>query len=180
MAQYYAQLVARLNDLLRQDTPMAKIFARAEGLSGVKRVYLAQGVLLVCAVYMIFGMAASLICSCVGFLYPAYKSIIALETHTPEDDTKWLTYWVVFAVFSVVEFWVDIIFSYFPFYWLAKVVFLIWCMLPIPGNGSMYIYGHVIRPVFMKHRAQIDSAITSVTGRATNLINRLDGDAHRD
>ena len=50
-----------------------------------------------------------------------YISIKALESVNKDDDTKWLTYWVVFALFSVVEFFSDIIFSWFPFYWLVKV-----------------------------------------------------------
>ena len=38
------------------------------------------------------------------FAYPAYCSIKALETLNKQDDKKWLTYWVVFAFFSVLEF----------------------------------------------------------------------------
>ena len=38
------------------------------------------------------------------FLYPAYWSIKALETSDVKDDRKWLTYWVVFAFFSVLEY----------------------------------------------------------------------------
>lgn len=45
----------------------------------------------------------------------------ALETPKKEDDTKWLTYWVVFAVFTIVEFFSDYILCWFPVYWLFKV-----------------------------------------------------------
>ena len=45
----------------------------------------------------------------------------ALESSKKEDDTRWLTYWVVFALFSVTEFFSDILLSWFPLYWLAKV-----------------------------------------------------------
>ena len=44
-----------------------------------------------------------------GFLYPAYCSIKALESSVKNDDTQWLTYWVVFAFFSVVEYFADFI-----------------------------------------------------------------------
>lgn len=54
-------------------------------------------------------------------LFLAITSINALESRDKNDDTKWLTYWVVFAFFSTIEFFSDIIFSWFPFYWLAKV-----------------------------------------------------------
>ena len=44
-----------------------------------------------------------------SFAYPAYCSIQALETKTKGDDTQWLTYWVVFAAFSVIEYFADFI-----------------------------------------------------------------------
>lgn len=39
----------------------------------------------------------------IGIVYPAYMSFKAIESSTKEDDTQWLTYWVVFASFSVLE-----------------------------------------------------------------------------
>ena len=45
----------------------------------------------------------------------------AIETKEKDDDTKWLTYWVVFAVFTILEYFSDLIVGWFPLYWLAKV-----------------------------------------------------------
>ena len=52
-----------------------------------------------------------------------------------EDDTKWLTYWVVFALFSVFEFFSDFIFSWFPLYWLVKVYVIYSTTLAFPLNN---------------------------------------------
>lgn len=59
---------------------------------------------------------------CVPLLSPHFlHSIKAIESATKDDDTKWLTYWVVYGVFSVAEFFADIFLSWFPFYYIGKV-----------------------------------------------------------
>lgn len=76
----------------------------------------------------------------------------AVETHDKSDDTKWLTYWVIFACFSTVEFFSLYIVKIIPFYWLLKCIFFVWCMAPIENNGSVVMYHKVIRPYFLKHQ----------------------------
>jgi len=57
-----------------------------------------------------------------GFIYPAYQSIKAISSEGTADDTQWLTYWVVFSGFTVLEFGLDIILHYLPFYYLLKLI----------------------------------------------------------
>lgn len=67
---------------------------------------------------------------CVGFIYPAYASYKALESKSPVAHAQWLTYWVVFSLFTVVEYFADFVISWIPFYYLAKLAFVLWLQLP--------------------------------------------------
>lgn len=47
--------------------------------------------------------------------------IKAIESPSKDDDTVWLTYWVVYALFGLAEFFSDLLLSWFPFYYMGKV-----------------------------------------------------------
>ncbi|OQR69147.1 receptor expression-enhancing protein 5 isoform 1 [Tropilaelaps mercedesae] len=139
-------------------TCLGDSFNKDRRLQPVYCIVAVLGVLALVSLYMIFGYFAAFICNFVGFVLPAYWSMSAIETSDKQDDTKWLTYWVVFAAFSVLDFFADGIFTYFPFYWLAKVIFLAWCFAPVTENGSHRIYHKMLRPYFLKKQAVIEKA----------------------
>ena len=45
----------------------------------------------------------------------------AVESANKDDDTQWLTYWVVYAAFRIVEYFSYTFLSWFPLYFLLKV-----------------------------------------------------------
>lgn len=172
MSQYYQLLVNKLDTIVHDNkSQLTPYFEKVEKMTGVKRIYLAQALLGVLSLYLIVGKAAQFVCNLIGFVYPAYKSLVALESSNKEDDSKWLTYWVVFAAFSVVEFFSDSLMSWFPFYWLAKVVFLLWCSADIPANGSSLIYNRFIRPIFLQHKSKLQAASSNGSSPAKNKEN---------
>lgn len=149
--------------------PALKKYAEmVEEKTKVNVEYFAVGFLAVMAVCIFSGFMASPITNFVGFVYPAYCSIAAIESAGTEDDTQWLTYWVVFAFFCVLENFTDYILYWIPFYYAIKVTFLVWCMIP-KYEGAKVVYNVVIKPVFQKHESAIDAALNAMNPE--HLIN---------
>ncbi|XP_029663874.1 receptor expression-enhancing protein 5-like isoform X2 [Formica exsecta] len=144
-----------------ENKPWVKMFAFAEQKIGVDRLYIFVGSLVLLALYLVFGLGQQLVCNIVGFVYPAYESMKALESSKKEDDTKWLTYWVVFAIFTIVEFFSEYIVCWFPVYWLFKCIFYVWLMAPTEYNGSLILYRRIIRPKFIQYQPGLDRLLSN-------------------
>ena len=79
-----------------------------------------------------------------AFVYPAYMSFKAIDSSDATDDTQWLTYWVVFASFSITESIAGFITSWIPFYYVIKTFFFIWLYHP-KFMGAGLVYKQVIK-----------------------------------
>lgn len=74
-----------------------------------------------------------------AFLYPAYMSFKAIDSSEATDDTQWLTYWVVFATFSITESVLTFLVNWIPFYYIIKSAFFTWLYHPkFMGAGLVY------------------------------------------
>jgi hypothetical protein len=104
-----------------------------------------------------FGVGAGVLCSLVGFVFPAFKSFEAIEHKSKGDDIQWLVYWVVFAFFSVIETFRDFLLYWIPFYYAFKLAFLLWAMLP-QTKGAKFLYDSFLKD-FLKKENRIDAAM---------------------
>jgi receptor expression-enhancing protein 5/6 len=105
--------------------------------------------------FVLIGYFEFYIVNVVGILYPAIWSIKAIESKDADDDKQWLTYWVVFAVFTFIDLFSGFILRFIPFYFFVKLLFLIWCFMP-NTRGATFIYNHFIIKFYRKYERFFD------------------------
>ncbi|KAK9455125.1 TB2/DP1, HVA22 family-domain-containing protein [Dipodascopsis uninucleata] len=122
-------------------------------------------------IFLNFGGIGELLANIAGFVIPGYYSLLALDSPSKSDDTQYLTYWVVFAFFSVVEYWSRAILYWIPFYWFFKVIFVLYLGLPQFG-GATVVYKNVVRPIAQKVTGS--NAADHVTSVASELKEKVE------
>jgi receptor expression-enhancing protein 5/6 len=140
--------------------PLRDLSAKA----GVKPSVLLGGIMTFVVVMVALNFGACILTSSIGFLYPAYMSFKAIETKAGEDDTQWLTFWVVYAVCTIFDPLINAVFYFLPFYYLFKLAFYIYLFHP-KSMGARTIYNLGIKNFLMKVEAQIENVEKELMGK---------------
>ncbi len=128
---------------------------------------LVLGGLSICLFFVFIGYFDQYITTVVGIAYPAFWSMRAIESSEQDDDKQWLTYWVVFALFSLIDLFSGFVLRFIPFYFFFKLIFLIWCFLP-NFRGATIVYDLVLVKIFKKYEREIEDGLNKAVGQVTN------------
>ena len=158
-------------DQLNKEAKEFPLLTKFEEKTGVKPIFLVLGGALIIILMVMSGFLASLLANLTGFLYPAFKSIKALESVDRDDDRQWLTYWTVYGLFVIVDDWASWVTGLIPQYYLIKLVFLIWLFAPTT-KGAMFLYNKIIKDLFSKYSPHLDKAITKVVGEYQDFYDK--------
>lgn len=165
---YHTRMNDKVGKFLENNPHVDKYLSSIEEKTKVKKIYQVYGGIVLIGSWLILGHGAGLLCNGIGFLYPMYMSIKALETDDKDDDTQWLMYWVVFSFFSVIEFFTDILVGWIPAHWFFKCIFLLWCMSGL--NGAEKVYRIIILPWYQKNVSKLDKAVDGMKKAATGFV----------
>ncbi|KHN82858.1 Receptor expression-enhancing protein 5 [Toxocara canis] len=118
------------------------------------------------------------ICSLVSYFYPAYATTKALgkkrRIGVPGEREHWLTYWTVFAFFTLQDYYSGWLTASFPPFYLLKMLFLVLLALPTSGVSEKCYY-LVVAPLlskiddaFIKYNVERTESLSSTQSTGTN------------
>ena len=93
--------------------------------------------------FIVFGIGQAILTNLIGVAYPVFMSFYALESDGADDDKQWLTYWVVFGLFSIVDQFAGFVLAFIPFYYVLKVATLIWLFHPSTLGATFVFYNYI-------------------------------------
>jgi receptor expression-enhancing protein 5/6 len=119
------------------------------------------GIILIGILLTVLGWFDKYITCIIGITLPTYWSIKAIESPEENDDKQWLTYWSVYAVFSFLDLFAKFILKIIPFYYVVKLIFLVWCFMP-NTQGALFIYNKVLRNFFIKNEEILNKYVNKI------------------
>ncbi|KAI0157570.1 TB2/DP1, HVA22 family-domain-containing protein [Xylariaceae sp. FL1272] len=135
-----------------------------EKQTSVPKVYGVIGLATLYFFFIVFNLGGQLLTNFAGFVIPGYYSMGALFSSSKVDDTQWLTYWVVFALFTVMESALNVVY-WFPFYYTFKFVFLLWLSLPA-FSGAQLIFRSFLTPMLGRYFSESGSTAANLRAKA--------------
>ncbi|KAM0755599.1 hypothetical protein T439DRAFT_320303 [Meredithblackwellia eburnea MCA 4105] len=131
---------------------------KLEQQTQVPKAYAVLGIAGIFSTFIFFNVFAGFLSNLLGWAVPAYLSLKALETPGHDDDTQWLTYWVIFGAFNFLESMSRVIVAWFPYYYTVKTLFILYLILP-STRGATVVYAKVFKP--LTQQVKTSSAPTS-------------------
>ena len=107
----------------------------------------------------------------IGVLCPTYLSLKALESPEEDDDKQFLTYWVVYGLFSILELFTKFLVKIFPFYYTVELGFLIWLFMP-NTRGAVVIYNKIVKPVFLKYESKLEKGVNKIMKKGEEITEK--------
>jgi hypothetical protein len=102
----------------------------------------------------------------VGRVHPCYRTFKSLSDKD-EHQSAWLTFWIIFSVFSAIEFLFDLVLWWCPLYYELKVGFVL-ALQPTFGNVAALIYKRA-EPKLVSVAPYIDAKYQEIVTKCKNF-----------
>ena len=147
---------------------MVPALVDASAKAGVNPGLILAGIGSVLLLVLLLLQGWTILITTITVLYPALHSIRAIESPDDEDDKIWLTYWMVFGVFTVAETFFGFIFYIIPYWDWVRLGLFVWLLLP-NFNGAKVIYDTVLRKLLAENKDLIQKWISMTSTVASSV-----------
>ncbi|XP_040340991.1 receptor expression-enhancing protein 3 [Herpailurus yagouaroundi] len=108
---------------------------------------------------------------CVCHPYAGYLIIICelFGSDAWNLQVRWMMYWIVFALYTVIETITDQTVAWFPLYYELKIAFVIWLLSPYTKGASL-IYRKFLHPLLSSKEREIDDYIVQAKERGYETV----------
>jgi len=145
--------------------PPLKDFAKKQGLNSGLPLGI---VLFVMMIIMLICQGKEIFVLLVTVIYPALHSIRAIESKCENDDKVWLTYWMIFGFFHVLETFFSFITYFIPYWSWIKIAFFTFLLLP-QTDGVSYLYNNFVAK-FLKENKDLIRRISNEVEAVTETL----------
>jgi len=104
-------------------------------------------ILFLTLLYIFSGVGA--LVSIAGVIYPGYMSLKSLKNDNKLDNMLWLSYWIWYGLFTLIESITDILLFWVPMYEFIKMGFYIYLYAP-NTKGALFLYRKLLQPLVIK------------------------------
>mmetsp|Transcript_4085 Transcript_4085/g.7803 ORF Transcript_4085/g.7803 Transcript_4085/m.7803 type:complete len:175 (-) Transcript_4085:1450-1974(-) len=129
---------------------------KAAESAGVKPGVIVLGAAGVLSLLLVAIIGFNAIVNMICFFWPAYLALKAMQEKEEGYDKQWLTYFMIFGFFHVLESFYPSLLTEHTFYTLIKLFVLFWCFLP-QSKGAQKVYTLGIEKVLAMTGSAADS-----------------------
>ena len=144
---------------------MVPVFTDVAAKAGVNPGLILAGITSVLVLVLMLMQGWTILMTFITVFYPAVHSIRAIESPDKDDDKVWLTYWMVFGLFTTLETFFGFVFYFIPYWDWIRLGLFIYLLLP-QFNGAKQLYEGVIRNLLNQNKDLIQHWIKQTSSYA--------------
>ena len=129
-------------------------------------------------VCVMLGIGDQYITTAIAVAYPCFMSFLALESEGAADDKQWLTYWVVFGLFNILDHFAGFILTLIPFYYFLKLLFMVYLFHP-QLQGATTVYNTYILPTMKQYEKHIIAGEEAISNAAGKIASKIPGQGEK-
>jgi len=149
-ADTVANIKAKINEVVAKVPVIDKQLTLLADRVKVEKPFVALAVGALPMLFLLWLGCGNFLLDTVGFLYPAYCTIKVIESKDKEDSVQWLTYWLVFGLFKLVESVAEDLLNLIPFFFFIKLALFVYLFYPTT-QGAKVFYENVIKVHLVPH-----------------------------